>query len=295
MTLLTHHQCPDSHKGSLLDKVQSFKSFFINKCWFSIDLSFLNWNLRAKAQSGTDWANHVVPSFQCLINETLLHPIQIQFHQNQCLWVLPVSSSEILLHITSIHIFSYCSSLLYYNRLHLGLNTKDSSHISSNFPVMLLMLKMTARNGGTTILDNSRMRTCFPYMISVLVLPAGICNSTGIRYCPDHSSLTLTRKKQEWMNVNTDTECEWMYSMLLCNSSSLNVRSNTTTTRRGNKSKERLRYTLLYSLPVESMLAWQHSQLVFHFEVLQTHGARLLCKWQTGRSETDSQLMKCIM
>lgn len=104
LTWLAHHQCPDSHKGSLLDGVQSFKSFFIDKCWFSIDLSFLNWKLRAKAQSGTDWANHVVPSFQCLINETLLHPIQIQFHQNQCLWVLPVSSSEILLHITSTHI-----------------------------------------------------------------------------------------------------------------------------------------------------------------------------------------------
>lgn len=151
----------------------------------------------------------------------------------------PVSmgpSSELIRNPAPHHIHPHhCSSLLYYNHLHLGLNTKDSSHISSNFPVMLLMLKMTARNGGTAILDNSRMRTCFPYMISVLVLPAGICNSTGIRYYPDHSSRTLTRKKQEWMNVNTDIECEWMYSMLLCNSSSLNVRSNTTTTRRGNK------------------------------------------------------------
>lgn len=31
---------------------------------------------------------------------------------------------------------------------------------------------------------------------------------------------------------------------------------------------------LYQTLPVESMLAWQHSQLIFHFEVLETHGAR---------------------
>lgn len=33
------------------------------------------------------------------------------------------------------------------------------------------------------------------------------------------------------------------------------------------------------------MLAWQHSQLIFHFEVFQTHGARLLCERQTGQRE----------
>lgn len=83
---------------------------------------------------------------------------------------------------------------------------------------------------------------------------------------------------------------------LLCNSWSPNFRSdmsvfifNKWRVQSGNKSKERLRCALLYSLPVESMLAWQHSQLVFHFEVLETHGTRLLCKWQTGRSETERE------
>lgn len=47
---------------------------------------------------------------------------------------------------------------------------------------------------------------------------------------------------------------------------------------------------VLYSLPVESVLAWQHSQLVFHFEVLQTHGARLLRGRQTRRSQAGQIL-----
>lgn len=37
---------------------------------------------------------------------------------------------------------------------------------------------------------------------------------------------------------------------------------------------------LYQTLPVESVLAWQHSQLVFHFEVLQTHSTRLPMKTQ---------------
>lgn len=46
----------------------------------------------------------------------------------------------------------------------------------------------------------------------------------------------------------------------------------------------------MYSLPVESMLAWQHSQLVFHFEVLQTHGARLLCDGQNGERQVPASM-----
>ena len=62
----------------------------------------------------------------------------------------------------------------------------------------------------------------------------------------------------------------------------------------GNKSRERPHCALLYSLPVEGMLAWQHSQLVFHFEVLETHGARLLWEGQTGHSETGRHLMRLL-
>lgn len=57
-----------------------------------------------------------------------------------------------------------------------------------------------------------------------------------------------------------------------------------------NRHKKRKGSTLHYSLPVESMLAWQHSQLIFHFEVLQTHGTRLLCEWQTRRSQRGTAL-----
>lgn len=34
------------------------------------------------------------------------------------------------------------------------------------------------------------------------------------------------------------------------------------------------------TLPVKGMLAWQHSQLIFHFEVLQTHSTCLPMKTQ---------------
>ena len=49
-----------------------------------------------------------------------------------------------------------------------------------------------------------------------------------------------------------------------------------------------------YSLPVEGMLAWQHPQLIFHFEVLQADGTCLLWeerRWRRreGQREVDRE------
>lgn len=55
--------------------------------------------------------------------------------------------------------------------------------------------------------------------------------------------------------------------------------------------KQRLCCSVLYLLLVESMLAWTHSQLVFHFEVLQTHGTRLLRERHTGQSEDRDEII----
>lgn len=135
--------------------------------------------------------------------------------------------------------------------------------------------------GMPPFLDNINVRTCFPYKILELSAPQCML---GYAFALTMPPFSLNTKKQEWMNVSA-VEQEFLQRhaavrntqlILLCNSQSLNFRSNVTIfifnkprrLQSGNKNKERLHCALLYSLPVESMLAWQHSQLVFHFEVL---------------------------
>lgn len=49
-----------------------------------------------------------------------------------------------------------------------------------------------------------------------------------------------------------------------------------------------------HSPSVESMLAWQHPQLVFHFEVLQTHGTCLLHEGAVRQTQIEVNMGHCL-